>query len=190
VTVTSESGAKRASEPKSSGERPNAPAICSTYPDSNMDQIEPIFARIVPSPVRVRILPRSEDARRRGFKFAFHDGCIVFCRTFTHDFSPEVGLSFLAEMFRQPIEAMLPVRSPLCDPILGSQQPGGLNAALRSRPFFSERTSPLVSRTSRCCTTAGSEIASGFASSVTDAGPRLSRSIIDLRTGTARAWKS
>jgi hypothetical protein len=38
---------------------------------------------------------------------------------------------------------------------------------MRTRPVFSERTSPLVSSTSRCCTTAGSEIASGFASSVT-----------------------
>jgi hypothetical protein len=58
---------------------------------------------------------------------------------------------------------------------------------MRTRPIFSERTSPLVSSTARCCTTAGSEIASGFASSVTDAGPRLRRSTIDLRVGTARA---
>ena len=41
-----------------------------------------------------------------------------------------------------------------------------------------------------CCTTAGSDIASGAASSLTDAGPRLSRATMERRLGSASAWKA
>lgn len=44
---------------------------------------------------------------------------------------------------------------------------------VRTRPTFSLTTSPLSCSTCRCCTTAGSEIVRGAASSLTDAGPRL-----------------
>ena len=47
---------------------------------------------------------------------------------------------------------------------------------MRTRPTFSERTRPLSSSTRRCCSTAGSDMVSGAANSLTVAGPRLSRS--------------
>lgn len=45
---------------------------------------------------------------------------------------------------------------------------------VRTRPTFSDRTSPLASSTSRCCITADSDISSGFARALTDAEDRLS----------------
>jgi dihydrofolate reductase len=59
---------------------------------------------------------------------------------------------------------------------------------VRTRPTFSDRTSPLASSTWRCWTTAGSDIVSGRASSLTEAGPRLNRSTIRRRLGSASAW--
>ena len=59
---------------------------------------------------------------------------------------------------------------------------------VRTRPSFSERTRPDVSSTAKCCITAGSDMASGHASSLTDAGPRDSRSIMARRVGSASAW--
>lgn len=47
----------------------------------------------------------------------------------------------------------------------------GSIAQVRTRPIFSERTSPAASSTLRCCTMEGSDICSGRASSVTGAGP-------------------
>ena len=41
-----------------------------------------------------------------------------------------------------------------------------------------------------CCTTAGSDMASGSASSLTEAGPRLSRTTIERRLGSASAWNA
>ena len=41
---------------------------------------------------------------------------------------------------------------------------------VRTRPVFSERTRPEASSTARCCITAGSDIASGRASSLTETG--------------------
>src|SRR5438132_1496926 len=61
---------------------------------------------------------------------------------------------------------------------------------VRTRPALCERTTPLCSRTCRCWTTAGSEIDSGRASSLTDAGPSSSRSIIALRFASESAWKT
>ena len=42
----------------------------------------------------------------------------------------------------------------------------------------------------RCCTTAESDMSSGLASSLTDAGPRHSRSTMIRRVGSASAWKT
>ena len=50
----------------------------------------------------------------------------------------------------------------------------GAMRQVRTRPIFSVLTSPACSSTDRCCITAGSDIDSGFASSVTDSGPRAS----------------
>src|SRR5829696_2601971 len=61
---------------------------------------------------------------------------------------------------------------------------------VRTRPTFSVRTRPLVSSTPRCWSTAGSEIVSGFASSLTVAAPRLRRSRIERLVGSASAWKT
>src|SRR5918999_2101122 len=41
-----------------------------------------------------------------------------------------------------------------------------------------------------CCTTAGSDIGSGRASSLTEAGPRLNRSTMTRRLGSASAWNT
>src|SRR5215208_2935920 len=41
-----------------------------------------------------------------------------------------------------------------------------------------------------CCTTAGSDIGRGRASSLTEAGPRLKRSTMTRRLGSASAWKT
>ena len=41
------------------------------------------------------------------------------------------------------------------------------------RPTFTERTSPEASSTARCCMTAGSDIANGRASLLTELGPRV-----------------
>ena len=49
----------------------------------------------------------------------------------------------------------------------------GSTEQVRTRPSFCDRTTPLASSTARCCITAGSEIASGLASSLTEAGPRV-----------------
>src|SRR5882672_10203524 len=61
---------------------------------------------------------------------------------------------------------------------------------VRTRPTFSDRTSLLASSTCRCWTTAGSDIASGLASSLTEAGPRVSRSTMTRRDGSASAWNT
>jgi hypothetical protein len=66
----------------------------------------------------------------------------------------------------------------------------GSTRQVLTRPIFSERTSPELSSTARCCITAGSDMASGFARSLTEAGPRASRSTIARRVGSARAWKA
>lgn len=58
---------------------------------------------------------------------------------------------------------------------------------VRTRPCLAERTSPLASSTARCWTTADIDIASGAASSLTDAGPRVRRSTIVRRDGSASA---
>src|ERR1700691_2694603 len=55
---------------------------------------------------------------------------------------------------------------------------------VRTRPTFSERTSPLASSTCRCWTTAGRDMASGFASSLTEAEPTVRRSTIARRVGS------
>src|SRR5665213_2951856 len=58
---------------------------------------------------------------------------------------------------------------------------------VRTRPCFFVRTRPLASRTCRCWTTAGSDMAKGSASSLTDAGARARRSTIARRVGSASA---
>ncbi len=57
-------------------------------------------------------------------------------------------------------------------------------------PVFCDRTSPLASSTCTCCTTAASDMLSGLASSLTDAGPRLSRSTMRRLLGSDSAWNT
>src|SRR5437899_563718 len=59
---------------------------------------------------------------------------------------------------------------------------------VRTRPSLSVLTRPLASRTLRCWTTADSDIVSGSASWLTEAGPRDRRSTICRRAGSASAW--
>lgn len=61
---------------------------------------------------------------------------------------------------------------------------------VRIRPTFWDRTSPLASSTWTCWSTAARDISSGPASSLTEAGPRLSRSIMLRRLGSASAWNT
>ena len=61
---------------------------------------------------------------------------------------------------------------------------------VRTLPAFSDATSPDISSTARCCITAGSDISSGRLSSLTDAGPCVSRSTIARRVGSASAWNA
>ncbi len=63
----------------------------------------------------------------------------------------------------------------------------GLMLQVRVRPVFCDRTRPLASSTWTCCRTAASDIASGRASSLTEAGPVLSRSTMTRRPGSASA---
>ncbi len=61
---------------------------------------------------------------------------------------------------------------------------------VRTLPSFSVRTRPLFSSTCRCCTTAASVIARGFARSDTEIGPSLSLSTSARRVGSPRAWNT
>ena len=65
-----------------------------------------------------------------------------------------------------------------------------LRLQVRVRPSFRDRTRPLVSRTCTCCSTAASDMDSGSPSSLTDAGPWLSRSSMRRRPGSASARKT
>lgn len=58
---------------------------------------------------------------------------------------------------------------------------------LRTRPTFSVRTSPHASSNRRCCITEGNDSRSGCDNSLTDAGPRLSRSIMARLAGSPSA---
>jgi len=63
----------------------------------------------------------------------------------------------------------------------------GLMLQVRVRPVFCDRTRPLASSTCTCWRIAARDMASGLPSSLTDAGPSLSRSTIRRRPGSARA---
>ena len=65
-------------------------------------------------------------------------------------------------------------------------QPGRNLVSVRTRHLL-RLTRPLASSTCRCWTTAGSDMAKGFASSLTEAGPRLSLSTMPRRLGSASA---
>ena len=82
------------------------------------------------------------------------------------------GLGVLGEVLAEPVEAPLPFRRAAArSSRSASRIAAGRTLQRRARPTFSEATSPLASSTCRCCTTPGSEIASGRASSLTVAGP-------------------
>ena len=97
-------------------------------------------------------------------------------------------LKIFREEGAEPVEPALPGRPALAYPSLGAPECLRLDLQVRTRPTFSEVTSPLASSTCRCWTTAESDILSGSASSLTEAGPRQSRSTITRRPGSARAW--
>src|SRR4051794_318368 len=66
----------------------------------------------------------------------------------------------------------------------------GSSRHVRTRPTFSERTTPLRCSTSRCCITDGSDMSSGAASSLTEAAPRDRRTTIARRLSSASAWNA
>lgn len=66
---------------------------------------------------------------------------------------------------------------------------GGWMKQVRTRPFFSLRIRPALSRMPRCLVKAGRAIACGCASSLTDAGPSRRCSTTARRVGSPRAWK-
>ena len=61
-------------------------------------------------------------------------------------------------------------------------------AGFGDRPTFADVTIPAVSSTPRCCTMLGSAMSNGRASSLTEAGPRESRSTIARRLPSPSAW--
>ena len=94
----------------------------------------------------------------------------------------------LDEVSAEPVESAFHMARRLaiqCSAILSAF---GSTRQVRVRPTFSDRIRPLPSRTARCWTTADSDMSSGSASSLTDAGPRLRRSSIMRRPASARAW--
>src|SRR4029077_7168514 len=60
----------------------------------------------------------------------------------------------------------------------------------RTRPSLCEVTRPAFSSTPRCWVTVGSAIANGLASSLTEAGPRDSRSTMARRLLSPSAWNT
>jgi hypothetical protein len=61
---------------------------------------------------------------------------------------------------------------------------------VRTLPVFLDRKRPHCSSTWTCWSTAGKDIASGAASSLTEAGARQRRSTIARRVGSASAWNN
>ena len=78
-------------------------------------------------------------------------------------------------------------RRRLLEPIRKRVRSGAMRY-VRTRPAFSEITKPPDSNTARCFTTEGNAIVRGRASSDTDAGPALRRSIMPRRLVSASAW--
>ena len=64
----------------------------------------------------------------------------------------------------------------------------GSSEQLRTLPIFLVLAIPHASKTLSCCCTAGSDMFSGAASSLMDADPWLSPSIMLRRLGSASAW--
>ncbi len=66
----------------------------------------------------------------------------------------------------------------------------GVSRYVRTRPDLRDLTSPQSSSTSRCCRNEGSDMLNGSASSLTAAGPLLSRSSTARRVGSASPWNT
>jgi len=92
-------------------------------------------------------------------------------------------------MIGQTVEAFVPKRSIYFEPVgclfkrLGGQ-PAGRHCAVRPREMR-----PARSNTFRCFETPGRLIVSGWANSLTEASPSVSRAKIARRVGSARAPK-
>jgi hypothetical protein len=104
-----------------------------------------------------------------------------------------IALSFAFqgfEIFADRVETALPLERRSVIHRSASANAAVLMLQVRTRPDFCETTSPEDSSTARCCITAGSDMASGRLSSLTDAGLAASRSTIARRVGSARAWNA
>jgi hypothetical protein len=90
----------------------------------------------------------------------------------------------------QAVESLLPAAATVGDPVLGRSQGGGLDPAGPDSALLCRSHDPARFEDLQMLQPAGSDMASGRASSLTEAGPRLSRSTMDRRVGSARAWKT
>src|SRR5215204_3327759 len=129
-----------------------------------------------PARLGLRIGPGRERSLGRRFVLALDDKGGVLHRSSAHRLPP-FGSSLPSARYsprlsrrRSQLE-----RRALIHRSTGRSAAGSIRQ-VRTRPTFSERTRPLTCSTCRCCTTAGSDIGGGCASSQTVAGPRLNRS--------------
>ena len=100
--------------------------------------------------------------------------------------------SFLVfhQQIPQPVEPLLPKRTPRVDPLLHHREALRLHSAGAHPADFVVCTSPLFSSTCTCCTIAASVMRSGLARLDTEIGPSLTRSRIARRVGSPSAWNT
>src|SRR5216683_521070 len=87
------------------------------------------------------------------------------------------GVQILAEL----VEVSLPLCTSLVDPLFGQAQCLGLDPTGADAADFHRAHEPRAFSTARCCMTAGSDIANGRASLLTELGPRVNSARIARR---------
>src|SRR5919204_926907 len=144
-----------------------------------------------PTRLGLGIGPGAERPLRRGRVAALDDDRGVLYGSFARRLPPFCGSSALSARYspRRSRRVSQLARRALIHRSTGRSATGSMRQ-VRTRPTFSERTRPLPSSTCRCCTTAGSDIGSGSAGSLTEARPRPRRSTISLLLGSASAWNA
>ena len=115
-------------------------------------------------------LRREPRFRCSGFVYAFHTRSTgaSSVRSRTRSFSSAIIVSVFLQGLKivlEPVELRFPFGAPLGDPAFGGRSVFGSSCTVRTRPFFSDRTSPLSSSAFRCCITAGRLMRHGPASS-------------------------
>src|SRR5215217_2677152 len=165
--------------------RRGAPAA---FPPADAEvELETCLGVDEPACLGLRIGPRRECTLGRHLVPALDDKGGVLHRSSAHRL-PIFGSSLPSARYsprRSSRDSQLDRRAPI-HRSTGRSAAGSIRH-VRTRPTFSELTRPLTCSTSRCWTTADSDIGIGSASSLTVAGPRLSRSTMPLLLGSASA---